>query len=132
MANGTPSPNSTFDLAERLKTRQERKVLINGREFHPARETTESRAQDRKLGRDQARVSSELEKASENDAFDDLEKLQVEQEELLYSIVANRLVDDQNAKPEIGWLAEHLPIGEVTPLLEFIDSDGEPATADPS
>lgn len=132
MANGAPNKSKQFDLEKRLKERQARQILIGGREFHPSRETTETRAEDRRLGRDQARITTELGKLEDGTELDGLEELQVEQENVLYSIISNRLVDEQNSKPEIDWLAEHLPITEVTPLLEFLDGAEDTAAADPS
>lgn len=129
MANGKPSP-ATFDLTARLKEQRAREVNINGRVFHPAPETTQGRARDRQLGRDQLVLRKKIDAATEEDRLDDLEELQAKQEMKLYEVVANRLVDETDTPPEAAWLSEHLPVGMVTDLLEFLDETPDDGGAD--
>lgn len=134
MANGNPSPNSTFDLERRLAKYREKKILIGGREFHPAKETTETRAAERKLGRERAKIAHELTEAAkhadETGDFDVLDELEQRQEETLYELAAMQLTDSQDQPPDAKWLAHNFPIGQLSELYEFLGPEEKPA--DPS
>ncbi len=140
MANGKPSPDSTFNVSQREQERARRKIEIGPKEYFPVKETTETRARERTLVREvrinEARLAKLNEKfeasgeAAGEELLEQIAEGEEKREELLYSQVAAQLRDDQDQAPEVGFLAEHLPIGLVSDLFEFLNQ--ETASADPS
>lgn len=133
MANGKPSPRSEFNVSKRADERRKRRIVINNKEFFPAPETTETRAEERQLSRQQrvalARQSELAESTLESD-LDEIEKLEDEVEEVLYKQMAVQLVDEQGTRPDPAFLSAHLPMGDVTALFEFLSAETD--TPDPS